>query len=61
MVSDQRDANTIGNLAIKNVIRKASQVGAAEIGTDGMKFSRLGRRELDEVPQLLFEFVSQHG
>jgi hypothetical protein len=30
VVADQRDANAIGNLAVKKVIRKAPQIGAME-------------------------------
>lgn len=60
MVSNQRNANAIGNLAIKKVIGKTSQISPSEFGIDGVKSSRVGCRESDDVLQFLLEFVAQN-
>lgn len=61
MVANQRDADAIGDFAIQKVIREPFEIGPTEFGTDRVKPSGVGGGEFDEMPQLLFEFVTQHG
>lgn len=59
VMPDQRDADAVRNFAVKKVVRKASQIGAAEFGADRVKPSGIGSGELDEVAQLLLKFVTE--
>ena len=60
MVAHQGDANAIGNFAVKKVIGETSQISPTEFGTDSDRVESpgIGGREFDEMPQLLFEFVT---
>src|SRR5438093_654211 len=50
VVSDQRDTDASGQLAVKKVVGKPPEVGPPEPRFDGMKSSWIGRRERDEMP-----------
>ena len=59
VMANKRDADAIGDFAIKKMIREAPQISPTEFGTDRMKSSGIGGGKSDQVAQLLLEFVAK--